>query len=102
MSRILKAVHADAKALRDAGLLDAITMRRIDALCLPSIPKYTPEEIRAIRAKTHVSQAVFARCLNVGPTTVQKWEQGAKKPGGASLKLLQIVASKGIEALLVA
>lgn len=100
MSRILKNVHADAKALQAAGLLDEITMREIDGLCLPPIKKYTADDIRRIRAHTHVSQAVFARCLNVGPTTVQKWEQGAKKPSGASLRLLQIVEAKGIEALL--
>lgn len=100
MSRLLKSVHADAKALNDAGLLDEITMREIDALCLPPIKRYTPDDIRRIRADAHVSQAVFARCLNVGPTTVQKWEQGAKKPSGASLRLLQIVEAKGIAGLL--
>ncbi len=32
-------------------------------------------------------------------TTVQKWEQGQKKPNGPSLKLLNLVAKKGMQIL---
>ena len=32
-------------------------------------------------------------------TVVQKWEQGQKKPNGPSLKLLNLVQNKGLEAL---
>ena len=102
MSRILQNVRADAKALFDAGLMDDITMREIDSLSLPPIKRYTGPEIQAIRARARVSQAVFARVLNVGTVTVQKWEQGAKKPSGASLRLLRLVEVKGINALLEA
>lgn len=38
--------------------------------------------------------------MNVGKSTVQQWEQGVKKPRGASLKLLSIVDRKGIDALM--
>lgn len=100
MSRILQNVRADAKTLHDAGLMDDITMREIDSLSLPPVRRYTGPEIQAIRTGAHVSQAVFARVLNVGTVTVQKWEQGAKKPGGASLRLLRLVEAKGIGALL--
>jgi putative transcriptional regulator len=34
-SRILTAVHEAARDLHDAGAMDAVTMRRFDALCLP-------------------------------------------------------------------
>jgi putative transcriptional regulator len=102
MSRILENARADAKALHDAGLMDDITMREIETLSLPPVKRYTGAEIQAIRARSHVSQAVFARVLNVGTTTVQKWEQGVKKPSGASLRLLQLVESKGIGTLLSA
>lgn len=100
MSRILRNVRDDAKALFDAGLMSDITMREIDSLSLPPVRRYTGPEIQAIRAQARVSQAVFARVLNVGTVTVQKWEQGAKKPGGASLRLLRLVEIKGIGALL--
>ncbi len=74
-------------------------MREFDALCLPPIKEYTPEQIRRLRAKTKASQAVFAAYLNTSPSTVQKWEQGQKKPNGPSLKLLNLVDKKGLEAL---
>jgi putative transcriptional regulator len=37
-----------------------------------------------------MSQAVFARMLNVSPKTVQSWEQGARKPSQAALRLIQV------------
>ncbi|MFV1998609.1 MAG: helix-turn-helix domain-containing protein, partial [Acidiferrobacterales bacterium] len=43
--------------------------------------------------------SVFAAYLNTSPSTIQKWEQGQKKPNGPSLKLLNIVDEKGLETL---
>jgi putative transcriptional regulator len=100
MSRILENVQADAKALHKAGVMDTITLREIETLCLPPIKRYSSDDIRALRQRVHMSQAVFARVLNVEPVTVQKWEQGAKKPSGASLRLLQIVDQRGLEVML--
>ena len=99
MSRILDAVHADAEGLFEGGLLDEVTMRELDALCLPPVKAYTAEDVRRIRHAARVSQAVFAHILGVGPVTVQKWEQGTKKPGGASRRLLQVVDDQGIAVL---
>ena len=42
---------------------------------------------------------MFARYLNVTTGLVSKWERGDKKPGGASLKLLTLVAKKGLLAV---
>ena len=80
-------------------LMDAKTMREFDALCLPPVKQYTPAQIKRIRAKNKASQAVFAAYLNTSPSTVQKWEQGQKKPNGPSLKLLNLVDQKGLETL---
>lgn len=96
---ILDSVHEGAKDLREAGLMDEMTMREFDALCLPPVKTYTPMQIKRIRLKTKSSQGVFAIYLNTSKSTVQKWEQGAKKPNGPSLKLLNIVDQKGLEAL---
>jgi putative transcriptional regulator len=95
MSRILDNVHASAKVLCDAGLLDAVTVREFDALCLPPLHDYTSEDVRRIRAKAKASQAVFAQILNVGTTTVAAWEQGTKKPSGPAVKLLDWWTGKG-------
>jgi len=99
MSRILKNVHASAGRLHGAGLLDGLTMREFDALCLPPLRDYTAADVRRVRAKTKASQAVFAAVLNVGPTTVAAWEQGTKKPSGAAAKLLDLVERKGLGVL---
>ena len=56
-------------------------------------------QVTAIRAKLRVSQAAFARILNVSPKTVQAWETNARQPSDAALKLLSI-AKKHPDALL--
>ena len=96
---ILDAVHDTAKDLNEASLLDTKTMREFDALCLPPVKNYSADQIKRLRVKNKASQAVFAAYLNMSPSTVQKWERGEKKPNGPSLKLLNMVDQKGIEAL---
>ncbi|MDA0279833.1 MAG: DNA-binding transcriptional regulator [Proteobacteria bacterium] len=96
---ILEVVHGGAKDLHKAGLVDAVTMREFDSLCLPPIKQFTAAQIKGLRLKTKTSQGVFAAYLNTSKTTVQKWEQGAKRPSGASLKLINLVEKKGLEVL---
>ena len=96
---ILDVVHGTAKGLKDTGLLDSVTMREFDVLCLAPVKIYSAVQIKRIRIKNRASQAVFAAYLNLSLSTVQKWERGQKKPNGPSLKLLNIVDKKGIEAL---
>jgi putative transcriptional regulator len=96
-SSILDAVHETASGLHDSGIMDKVTMREFDRLCLPPVEPLQPEEIRQIREKSHVSQAVFAAMLNTSLSTVQKWEIGQKHPTGAALKLLHLVQTKGLE-----
>lgn len=96
---ILDVVHESAKELHDIGVMDEVTMREFDALCLPPVKAYSAAEIQRIRKTNRASQAVFAAYLNTSKSTVQKWELGAKKPNGPSLKLLNMVDQKGIEAL---
>ena len=97
--KLLKALYDTARGLRDAGTLDAMNMREFDALCLPTIKKFTPAQIKRLRSRYKASQAVFAAFLNTSPSTVQKWEQGQKKPNSPSLKLLNLVDAHGLEAL---
>lgn len=96
---ILETVYDTAKGLHKAGVMDAQTMREFDALCLPPVKTYKPIQIKRLRLKYKASQAVFAAYLNTSLSTVQKWEQGQKKPNGPSLKLLNLVDQKGLEAL---
>ena len=67
---------------------------------LPRPPKLlSAKDIVRLRARLNMSQAVFARYLNISTKTVQAWEQGQGKPNGASLKLLSI-AQKNPDLLL--
>jgi putative transcriptional regulator len=98
-SRLLKALHETAQDFAEIGLIDTQTMREFDALCLPPVKDYTADEIKSLRLRCRASQAVFAAYLNTSPSTVQKWERGKKHPNGPSLKLLDLVERKGLEAL---
>ena len=98
-SSILDAVHSTANDLHALGFINKHTMARYDALCVPPVPDYSPEQIKALRERYRISQAVLAGLLNTSLSTVQKWEIGEKHPGCPSQKLLNILDRKGIEAL---
>ena len=96
-SPILEAVHETAKGLHKAGVMDQVTLREFDQLCLPPVEPLQPDQIKKIREASHVSQAVFARLLNTSLSTVQQWEIGQKRPTGTALKLLHLVQKRGLE-----
>lgn len=98
-SRLLAAIHDTASGLNDAGFIDLRRMRHYDALCLKPIEPYTQDKIVALRDRLNISQAVLATLMNISLSTVRQWEAGLKRPSGASLKLLNLLGQKGIEAL---
>lgn len=95
----LAAVHETARGLHAAGVMDKQTMKAFDAMCLTPVERLTAAQIRRIRLHENASQAVFARYLNVTTGLVSQWERGEKRPRGASLKLLTLVAKKGLHAI---
>jgi putative transcriptional regulator len=99
-SRILEAVHGTAADLHSAGFISRRRMREYDALCLTPIARYSRKKIRALRQRHRISQAVLATVLNTSLSTVRQWEIGAKQPSGPSLKLLDLLDRKGLEALI--
>jgi putative transcriptional regulator len=99
MSKILDIAHEMAKDLFEVGAMDEVTMRTVESLCLPEKKIFLPEDIRRIRTTNHLSQPVFALMLGIGKTTVQQWEQGVKKPGGAAKRLLEVIDRTGIAVL---
>jgi putative transcriptional regulator len=96
-SKILEAVHATAKGLHKAGVMDQVTLREFDHLCLPPVEPLAARDIKRIRETARVSQAVFAALLNTSVSTVQKWEIGQKRPTGTALKLLHLVRTRGLD-----
>ncbi len=99
-SLILEAVHETASDLNRLGFIDKRKMRKFDVLCLDPIPAYDSEKIRALRDHLQLSQSVLAAVLNTSLSTVRKWEIGEKHPSGPSLKLLNLLERKGLEAVL--
>ena len=100
-SRLLGEVHEMARGLHRAGVISKRRMGEFDALCGVRAPQeMTPERIKQLRERVQLSQAVFASVLGTSISTVQKWEVGANRPSGASLRLLDIIGRKGLEAVL--
>jgi putative transcriptional regulator len=97
---ILAAMHETASDLHKIGLIDKRRMAHYDALCLPPSPDYGAENIKALRERLHLSQAVMADVLGASASTVRKWEAGDKRPSGPSRRLLDILDRKGLEAVL--
>ncbi len=67
-------------------------------------PHYSPEHIQRIRTQVaKMSPAVFASFMRVSASTVHKWESASvgQRPSGAAARLLQLLESKGVEALIV-
>jgi len=98
-SKAMAAVHETMEALHKVGAVDKQTMRHFDDACLTPVQFLSPKQIRALRAREHVSQTVFANYLNVTPNLVSKWERGEKRPSGPALKLLSLVEKRGIAAV---
>lgn len=99
MSEILDIANDMARDLFKVGAMDEITLRKVEALSLPTKRPFKPEDIRRIRMANHISQAAFAAILGIGKTTVQQWEQGQKKPSGPAQRLLDLIDRKGLTAL---
>ena len=98
-SPLMASIHETAEGLHAAGVLEKRMMRDFDDLCLTPVQPLKPTEIRALRLREGASQAVFARYLNVTTGLVSQWERGEKRPQGASLKLLALVARNGLQAV---
>ena len=99
-SRILSEVLETAGDLHNAGLISKRRMHEFEVLGNLDVPPMAPAQIKALRESTGLSQAVFAAVLNTSVSSIQKWEIGAKTPGGPSLKLLSLIARRGIEAVI--
>ena len=63
-----------AESLEDLSKVKDVTtsMRELHGLKYPAPKQYAAHDIRHIREKLHVSQAIFAHLLNAKLTTVQR------------------------------
>jgi putative transcriptional regulator len=94
-----EAIHSAAQGLHRAGAISKATMREYDDLCLGPVKEITAKDVVRIRKGVRVSQNLFAHYLNTSPSTIQKWETGAKQPGAIATKLLRVVEKHGLDVL---
>jgi putative transcriptional regulator len=104
-SRLAKEIVEMAEDMHSVGLLDRasyekITMRHLDPKHLPKASPLSADQIRSMRERAKMSQAVFAHLLNLTVGYVSQLERGTKRPTGAALALLNIIRRKGVEAIL--
>ena len=96
--RAREAVVEMATELFNAGVIDEVELNGF-TIRIPKVKKFTAKEIKRIRLKEKINQIAFAKLLNISPGTIKKWEQGECHPTGTSLKLLNLVAAHGLDAL---
>jgi len=93
---VAASIHEAMEGLYDSGIISKKTMREFDQFCLTPVKPMSARQIRKLREREMASQSVFARHLNVTTGLISQWERGEKKPAGASLKLLTLVAKNGL------
>lgn len=90
-----------AQDARETGALNDTTFDRLVSRQLGSaealaVTSMLGPDIRALREDAHMSQAVFARWLNMTPGYVSQLERGIKRPAGPALVLLHIIKRHGM------
>jgi len=104
-SRMTAELLEMAEAQHRLGLMDdasyrKITVRQLGDKKLTTAEPITGEEIRTLREREHLSQAAFARYLNLTAGFVSQLERGTKRPKGPALALLNVIRRKGLEVIL--
>ncbi len=105
LSKLSEAILEMAGDQYRSGLMDKathekITIRLLGARALPTAEPVSGAEVRRMRQRARMSQAAFARHLNLTPGYISQLERGTKQPKGAAVVLLNVIRRKGIEAIL--
>ena len=87
------------------GLQEAIDFEKSNGkaktvtFMIEPVKKYSNEDIKKIRNKAGMTQAVFANYMGVSPKTVEAWELGRTHPTGPAYRLLDILAENKQDSL---
>jgi putative transcriptional regulator len=103
--RFTREMTETVEGMRSVGIMDEeaykLTMRDLNrAPPAETVTPLTGTEIKELRERAKMSQAVFARYLHLTVDHISKLERGAKRPTGPALVLLNVIRRKGIEAIL--
>lgn len=104
-SRLTEALLETAEGMRRTGLLNEteygkITVGLLGTAPLPTAKPIKGKEIQKMRERANLSQAAFARYLNLTPGYISQLERGAKQPKGPALALLNVIRRRGFDAIL--
>lgn len=89
---IKKAIGETVQDLVNSGLKTSFTLKELNSLGV-TIPEvhFATHQIKEIRENLNLSQTVFAKLLNVSPSSIRQWEQGKRQPTGATQVLLDLL-----------
>lgn len=89
---IKKAIGETVQDFINTGIKSSFTEKELNALGvkIPEI-QLTTEQIKEIRESLSLSQTVFAKLLNVSPSSIRQWEQGKRQPTGSTRVLLDLL-----------
>ena len=104
-SGLTEALLETAEGMHRIGILsdeeyDKVTVRHLGAQSLPTAKPISAAQIRKIREQANLSQAAFARYLNLTTGYISQLERGTKQPKGPALALLNVIKRKGFAAIL--
>lgn len=96
----IRSMRSGLAALHKIDAIGKVTMRQFDPMSPRPVRSFSAADIKRLRERLKFSQPVFAHLLHTTASTVRKWEQGDTRPTGPALKLLNVIADKGLEAVL--
>ena len=104
-STLTEAILETAGGMHRVGIMDdathrQITLRHLGDQAAGAAAPITGDEIRRLREQARLSQAVFARYLNLTVGYVSQLERGTRQPKGPVLALLNVMRRKGVEVIL--
>jgi putative transcriptional regulator len=105
LSPLTKTILSTAKDMYAGGVMgertyEKITLRHLGKAAEVATKQLTGKQIRALRDKANISQAVLAHHLNVTVGYVSQLERDEQRATGPMLVLLNVIQRKGLEAIL--
>jgi len=95
MTKARKPLFERLKAGLEEGIGHAKGELSLKTVAIPEKPpEIDAQTLAALREAAEMSQAVFAKVLNVSAKTVQSWEQGTRVPSMASRRLIQVFSER--------
>jgi putative transcriptional regulator len=103
LSPLTRTILSTAKDMYAGGVMskrahEKITLRHLGGTTQAAPKPLTGKQIRALRDKESISQAVLAHHLHVSVGYVSQLER--ERPTGPTLVLLNVIQRKGLEAIL--